>query len=70
MLGHLAQANYFQIHHTPADTVERITPKQAGDNAYDVSVLAGERCKRHRLVGLTKRRRADCGLPRNRLSGP
>jgi carboxypeptidase Q len=39
MLGHLAAANYFQIHHTPADTVERITPKQAGDNAAAIAVM-------------------------------
>jgi carboxypeptidase Q len=39
MLGHLAEANYFQIHHTPADTIERITPKQAGDNAAAIAVM-------------------------------
>jgi carboxypeptidase Q len=39
MLGHLAEANYFLIHHTPADTIERITPKQAGDNAAAIAVM-------------------------------
>lgn len=39
MLSHLAEANYFQIHHTPADTIERITPKQAGDNAAAIAVM-------------------------------
>jgi carboxypeptidase Q len=40
MISHLAAANYFQIHHTPADTIERITPKQAGDNAAAIAVMA------------------------------
>ena len=40
MFSHLAEANYFQIHHTPADTVERITPKQAADNAATIAVMA------------------------------
>ena len=39
MMSHLAEANYFLIHHTPADTVERITPKQAGDNAAAIAVM-------------------------------
>ena len=40
MFSHLAESNYFQIHHTPADTVERITPKQAADNAAAIAVMA------------------------------
>ena len=40
MFSHLAEANYFLIHHTPADTVERITPKQAADNAAAIAVMA------------------------------
>ena len=40
MFSHLAESNYFQIHHTPADTVERITPKQAADNAATIAVMA------------------------------
>jgi carboxypeptidase Q len=39
MLGHLAEADYFLIHHTPADTIERITPKQASDNAAAIAVM-------------------------------
>jgi carboxypeptidase Q len=40
MLSHLAAANYFQIHHTPADTIERITPQQAAKNAAGIAVMA------------------------------
>jgi len=40
LMSHLAEANYFQIHHTPADTVERITPKQAASNAAAIAVMA------------------------------
>ena len=40
MMSHLAAANYFLIHHTPADTVERITPKQAANNAAAIAVMA------------------------------
>ncbi len=39
LMSHLAEANYFQIHHTPADTIERITPKQAADNAAAIAVM-------------------------------
>ena len=39
MMSHLAEANYFQIHHTPADTVERITPRQAANNAAAIAVM-------------------------------
>ena len=38
-LSHLAEANYFQIHHTPADTIERISPKQASNNAAAIAVM-------------------------------
>ena len=31
--------HYFLIHHTAADTIERITPKQAGDNAAAIAVM-------------------------------
>ncbi len=40
LMSHLAEANYFLIHHTPADTVERITPKQAAANAAAIAVMA------------------------------
>ena len=39
MMSHNAAANYFLIHHTPADTIERITPKQAADNAAAIAVM-------------------------------
>ena len=39
MMSHLAEANYFLIHHTPADTIERITPKQAANNAAAIAVM-------------------------------
>jgi carboxypeptidase Q len=39
MMSHLAAANYFQIHHSPADTIERITPKQAASNAAAIAVM-------------------------------
>ena len=39
LMSHLAGSNYFLIHHTPADTVERITPKQAADNAAAIAVM-------------------------------
>jgi len=40
LMSHLAEANYFQIHHTPADTIERISPKQASNNAAAIAVMA------------------------------
>ncbi len=30
---------YFLIHHTPADTIARITPKQVSDNAAAIAVM-------------------------------
>jgi carboxypeptidase Q len=39
-MSHLVGGNYFLIHHTQADTVERITPKQAADNAAAIAVMA------------------------------
>jgi carboxypeptidase Q len=39
MLGHLTTGDYFLIHHTPADTIARITPKQAADNAAAIAVM-------------------------------
>ena len=39
LMSHLAEANYFQIHHTPADTIERISPKQASNNAAAIAVM-------------------------------
>lgn len=39
MLSHLAEANYFVIHHTPADMIERITPRQAANNAAAIAVM-------------------------------
>lgn len=39
-MSHLVNGNYFLIHHTPADTMERITPKQMADNAAAIAVMA------------------------------
>ena len=39
MLGHLSNGDYFLIHHTPADTIARITPKQVSDNAAAIAVM-------------------------------
>jgi carboxypeptidase Q len=38
-MSHLVSGNYFLIHHTPADTMERITPKQMADNAAAIAVM-------------------------------
>ncbi len=40
MMSHLVDGDYFLIHHTPADTVDRITPKQMSDNAAAIAVMA------------------------------
>jgi carboxypeptidase Q len=40
MLQHLVNGDYFLIHHTPADTIARITPKQMSDNAAAIAVMA------------------------------
>lgn len=39
MLGHLSNGDYFLIHHTHADTIARITPKQVSDNAAAIAVM-------------------------------
>lgn len=39
MLGHLSTGDYFLVHHTPADTIARITPKQVSDNAAAIAVM-------------------------------
>lgn len=39
MMSHLVKGDYFLIHHTPADTVDRITPKQMSDNAAAIAVM-------------------------------
>jgi len=38
-MSHLVGGNYFLIHHTPADTMDRITPKQMSDNAAAIAVM-------------------------------
>ena len=40
MLAHQSAGDYFLIHHTPADTIARITPKQVSDNAAAIAVMA------------------------------
>jgi carboxypeptidase Q len=40
MMSHLVSGDYFLIHHTPADTIARITPKQMSDNAAAIAVMA------------------------------
>ena len=39
MMSHLVKGDYFLIHHTPADTIDRITPKQMSDNAGAIAVM-------------------------------
>ena len=39
-LSHNVKGDYFLIHHTPADTIARITPKQVSDNAAAIAVMA------------------------------
>ena len=39
-MSHLVGGNYFLIHHTPADTIDRISPKQMADNAAAIAVMA------------------------------
>ena len=38
-MSHLVGGDYFLIHHTPADAVDRITPKQMADNAAAIAVM-------------------------------
>jgi carboxypeptidase Q len=40
MLSHEVAGDYFLIHHTAADTIARITPKQVSDNAAVIAVMA------------------------------
>jgi carboxypeptidase Q len=40
MLSHNVKGDYFLIHHTQADTIARITPKQVSDNAAAIAVMA------------------------------
>ncbi len=40
MLSHVVKGDYFLVHHTPADTIARITPKQMSDNAAAIAVMA------------------------------
>jgi carboxypeptidase Q len=40
MMAHVVNGDYFLIHHTPADTIDRITPKQMSDNAAAIAVMA------------------------------
>ncbi|HYN09307.1 MAG TPA: M20/M25/M40 family metallo-hydrolase [Vicinamibacterales bacterium] len=40
MMSHVVSGEYFLIHHTPADTIARITPKQIADNAAAIAVMA------------------------------
>ena len=40
MMSHVVKGDYFLIHHTPADTIARIAPKQIADNAAAIAVMA------------------------------
>jgi carboxypeptidase Q len=40
MMSHVVSGDYFLVHHTPADTIARITPKQIADNAAAIAVMA------------------------------
>ena len=40
MMSHVVEGDYFLVHHTPADTIDRITPKQIADNAAAIAVMA------------------------------
>lgn len=39
MMAHLDTGDYFLIHHTPADTIARITPAQVAKNAAAIAVM-------------------------------
>ncbi len=39
-MSHDVTGEYFLIHHTAADTMARITPKQMSDNAAVIAVMA------------------------------
>ena len=38
-MSHVVKGDYFLVHHTPADTIARITPKQMSDNAAAIAVM-------------------------------
>jgi carboxypeptidase Q len=40
MMSHVVSGDYFLVHHTPADTIARISPKQIADNAAAIAVMA------------------------------
>ncbi|MGE5834959.1 MAG: M20/M25/M40 family metallo-hydrolase [Acidobacteriota bacterium] len=40
MMAHVVNGDYFLIHHTPADTIARITPKQIAGNAAAIAVMS------------------------------
>ena len=39
-MSHVVSGDYFLIHHTQADTIARITPKQMSDNSAAIAVMA------------------------------
>jgi hypothetical protein len=39
-MAHVVKGDYFLVHHTEADTIARITPKQMSDNAAAIAVMA------------------------------
>jgi carboxypeptidase Q len=39
-MAHVVDGDYFLVHHTHADTIARITPKQMSDNAAAIAVMA------------------------------
>ena len=39
VMAHVVNGDYFLIHHTPADTIARITPKQIASNAAAIAVM-------------------------------
>jgi len=40
MMSHVVDGEYFLVHHTPADTIARITPRQMSDNTAAIAVMA------------------------------
>jgi carboxypeptidase Q len=38
-MSHVVNGDYFLIHHTPADTIDRISPRQIGDNAAAMAIM-------------------------------
>ena len=40
MMSHVVKGDYFLVHHTAADTIDRITPRQMSDNAAAIAVMA------------------------------